>query len=101
MATWDPQYDLNGDGVIDQADVDLITAHFNCRTGDACYVAAYDFNGDGVISLPDIVALEAHFGATAPGVTPPVGGLPMPVMLAIGAGLVAVVVVGYKGRMTH
>ena len=63
---WDPRFDVNGDGVIDMIDLQLVAAHFMVRRGDSRYVAAYDFNADGIINLKDLVLMAQHYGATAP-----------------------------------
>ncbi len=51
------QGDVNGDGVVDQADLDLVTAAFGTREGDPLFDPQADLNGDGVIGLEDIQAL--------------------------------------------
>lgn len=49
--------DANGDGVVDQADLDLMTAAFGGRQGDPLFVPEADLDGDGVIGLEDLQAL--------------------------------------------
>lgn len=49
--------DFNGDGVIDQEDVDLLTSKFS-----APYDPIYDLNDDGVIDLDDYAILNARWG---------------------------------------
>lgn len=49
--------DLNADGVIDQKDLDLLTAAFGSSQGDPRFVPEADFDGDGVIGLNDLQTL--------------------------------------------
>jgi hypothetical protein len=49
--------DVNGDGVVDQADLDLMTAAFGSRQGDPLFVPEAELDGDGVIGLEDLQAL--------------------------------------------
>ncbi len=49
--------DVNGDGVVDQADLDLASAAFGSSQGDSLYVSAADLNADGVIGLDDLRTL--------------------------------------------
>jgi len=49
--------DVNGDVVVDQADLDLMTAAFGSRQGDPLFVPEADLDGDGVIGLEDLQAL--------------------------------------------
>lgn len=92
----DPQYDLNGDGVVDEADADqLIEIELYTRRGDAnqdyavtirdlADLATYfgqdaarwrkgDFNGDLVVSMADLQLLATYFDFRRPYV---VGGDP-------------------------
>lgn len=46
--------DLDGSGIVDATDLQLIADSWLCQTGDACYDADYDFNGNGVIELLDM-----------------------------------------------
>ncbi len=49
--------DLNEDGVVDSADLDILTAAFGTRAGEPNFIEAADLNGDGVIGLADAQAL--------------------------------------------
>jgi hypothetical protein len=53
--------DLNGDGVINMADVILIATVFNTISGDSKYVPEYDLNGDGAINMVDVIAIASKF----------------------------------------
>ena len=62
----DCPWDLNGDGVVDDADVKWLEDHWGpCTPG-----SKGDFNGDGTIDVSDIIILQQHLGP-CPGVTPP------------------------------
>ena len=50
--------DINGDGVIDNADDAVIHEVFGAEEGDDDYIAAADLNGDGIIATADIAALQ-------------------------------------------
>jgi hypothetical protein len=49
--------DVNGDGVIDQADLDLASAAFGRSQEDPLFVPAADLNEDGVVGLDDLRTL--------------------------------------------
>lgn len=62
----DCPWDLNGDGVVDDADKQWLTNNFGtCTPG-----SKGDFNGDGVIDINDLIILGQHYGP-CPVVTPP------------------------------
>lgn len=54
--------DVNGDGVIDQKDLDLVRAAFGSKPGDPNYNPAYDLNHDGVIDVRDIAKVSGNYG---------------------------------------
>lgn len=56
--------DTNGNGVVDENDVQPIIAHFGARSGQAGYVASVDANGDGVIDELDLFTVGRNFGKT-------------------------------------
>lgn len=45
--------DINGDGITDGADVEIIQAALGTVAGEEGYVAAADLNGDGTVSTID------------------------------------------------
>ena len=49
--------DCNGDGVVDQADVDLAAGAQNTEVGDEGYIAAADMDGNGSVSSKDLIAI--------------------------------------------
>ncbi|KNY26650.1 sugar-binding protein [Pseudobacteroides cellulosolvens] len=53
--------DLNGDRVINMADVILMAQTFNSVAGDGKYKAAYDLNSDGAINMSDVIAIASNF----------------------------------------
>lgn len=57
--------DANYDGVIDQADADLVSAAMNSMPGDAHWNPDCDFNGDGIVDVYDAATINANWGDTA------------------------------------
>lgn len=53
--------DLNGDGVINMVDVNIMAKSFNSAKGDSRYVESRDLNGDGAVNMHDIVIIAARF----------------------------------------
>ncbi len=58
--------DINGDGVVDLADLSILLASYNLCEGDAGYIVAADLDGDGCVGLSDLSILLANYGATCP-----------------------------------
>ena len=56
-----PEYDVNNDGVIDQKDLDIITANYGSY-GEPGWIPA-DVNKDGKINYLDVSAVVSHIGA--------------------------------------
>ncbi|MDP4179959.1 MAG: cellulose binding domain-containing protein [Bacillota bacterium] len=56
--------DLNGDKVINMADVILMASAFNAVSGDEKYKSAYDLNSDGAINMSDVIIIAAKFNTT-------------------------------------
>lgn len=89
---YDARYDLNGDGVIDQADAEIVLALVGTSVGDPRYDPRMDFNGNGAITLADVGAVTLLFGARRDA-----DSLPMPLILG-GAGLLLLVLVAGRAR---
>ena len=49
--------DVDADGAVTQADLDLLTAAFGLEEGDPGFLSEADLTGDGIIGLDDIQAL--------------------------------------------
>jgi hypothetical protein len=49
--------DVDGDGAVTQADLDLLTAAFGLEDGDPDFPPEADLTGDGIIGLDDIQVL--------------------------------------------
>jgi uncharacterized membrane protein len=71
--------DLNGDGVVDLADINIINNDAKC--GPACYDPRADIDADGIINISD-VAVAAFFN-TAPVFMPDFSLSPTPASLTI------------------
>jgi len=56
--------DVNGDGVIDQKDLDILQALFNTTKASSNWNPRADLNGDGIIDLQDFFICTQHQGLT-------------------------------------
>ncbi|MBI4332772.1 MAG: SBBP repeat-containing protein [Chloroflexi bacterium] len=56
--------DVNRDGRVDAADLNLLMASFNKRAGDAGFDPNADFNGDGIVDVFDLATIGLNFGRT-------------------------------------
>jgi hypothetical protein len=54
--------DVNGDGIIDQKDMDLLKSAYGAKKGEARYNEVYDLNHDGVIDTKDLAILGRSYG---------------------------------------
>ncbi|XAM00624.1 PEP-CTERM sorting domain-containing protein [Phycisphaeraceae bacterium D3-23] len=69
--------DLNQDGFVGAADLDLLLAHWG-ESALAFDYAAGDASGDGLVGQADLAIVQANFGAGTPG-----GNVPEPGSLAL------------------
>lgn len=53
--------DLNGDKVINMADIIILASSFNAVRGDDKYVETSDLNKDGTINMADVIIIAAKF----------------------------------------
>ena len=60
--------DVNGDGVVNCLDLELVQAAFGTKTGQAAFNPAADVNHDGVVNVLDLsyVARMVPAGTTCP-----------------------------------
>jgi len=56
--------DVNNDGVVDVADIQLVASRWRTSQGEPNYVPAYDLDGDGDIDIVDIMRVSSHWGQT-------------------------------------
>ena len=56
------EYDLNGDGCVNAADVDVLAAAFGSQVGDPNYDLRCDFNTDGLVDGTDYNLWRPHLG---------------------------------------
>ncbi|MBI4334566.1 MAG: SBBP repeat-containing protein [Chloroflexi bacterium] len=56
--------DVNRDGVVNLADLHLVAASLNKRSGDPGFNADADINNDGIADIYDLATVGAHFGLT-------------------------------------
>lgn len=50
--------DIDNNGIINQADLDLVSSKYNVLRGQAAYEARYDLNNDGIIDIYDITIVS-------------------------------------------
>ncbi len=50
-------WDVNGDGVVDQSDLDQVVQNMG-----PCEGCPEDVNGDGMVNGQDVAAVATHFG---------------------------------------
>lgn len=55
--------DVDGNGTVDQADLNAASADYGCSTGQSCYNPRYDLNADGIINIVDIATIAIVFNA--------------------------------------
>ena len=60
---WRKLGDVNGDGVIDQSDLDLINLALGTVAGDPNWNPDADLNGDGAVDIYDVVVCTNHLGS--------------------------------------
>jgi hypothetical protein len=58
--------DLNGDGVVDLADLAALLASYGCCNDEPCYEPAADLDSSGCVDLADLAALLAVYGTDCP-----------------------------------
>ncbi len=56
--------DINADGIVNQADANIISAAFQCSIGSTCYNAQADLNADGIVNIYDLYLYGQYSGAT-------------------------------------
>jgi len=56
--------DINGDGVIDDADADIFMKSFLAKRGDPNYNPLCDFNKNGEVDINDLFTLINNYGLT-------------------------------------
>ncbi|HIE26346.1 TPA: hypothetical protein EYP66_03580 [Candidatus Poribacteria bacterium] len=65
-----PAYDVNKDGVVDIADIDIVSAHFGESVADSL-TPNPDADGSGTVDISDLALIGKHFGEiTAPAAAP-------------------------------
>jgi hypothetical protein len=69
------RWDLNLDGRVDMADVNIVAKAMGSRPGDAKWNLEADVDCDGAVSQTDLVEVATNFGKTAPQWPLPKGSL--------------------------
>jgi hypothetical protein len=66
-----PNYDLNGDGVVNQKDIDILTTYMGTFVNPADPVSVQaDFNEDGIIDMSEVSELVAYINDHPPETKP-------------------------------
>ena len=73
--------DLNGDGSVNSADLDIVRANWGQTVSDP---SGGDFNGDGIVNSGDLDAVRANWGAVAAASVPEPGVLVLLVLGVVG-----------------
>jgi len=58
--------DLNGDLMVNLADLSILRSAYGATSGDASFIPDADLNGDGIINLGDLAIMRSQYGR-APG----------------------------------
>jgi len=67
IAGWSPCVgDIDGDRIVDLADLSLLLASYGLCAGDPGFSGAADLDGDGCVTLADLATLLAHYGQSCP-----------------------------------
>lgn len=66
-ASYEPKFDINNDGRIDELDLSVVNSALGSVVGDPNYIAAADFNNDGAVDNQDLELFQQHFGAVSLG----------------------------------
>jgi hypothetical protein len=66
-ATYEPKFDVNNDGRIDELDLSVVNKALGSIQGEPNYIAAVDFNNDGKVDQEDMDLFQTHFGAVSLG----------------------------------
>ena len=56
--------DINANGVVDQPDMNSVSAAFGCNTGQYCYNPKADLNADGTVDIVDLSLVGSYFSVT-------------------------------------
>jgi hypothetical protein len=56
--------DLDGNGIIDIADVTIVALAFYSEPGDSLWNPIADLDGNNIIDIVDITMVAIHFGQT-------------------------------------
>lgn len=67
FGVYDPKYDLNSDGCINQQDLAIFQAAFGSVVGQPNYNLAADFNNDGAVNAADQTEFQQVFGTCSSG----------------------------------
>lgn len=57
--------DINNDGIVNLADLNIASAAFGCSIGQQCYNPKADVNADGKVDISDIATMAANYLAPA------------------------------------
>lgn len=62
-SAYDGEFDYNGDGSVDQADLDILSDHLGLAVADDAYYARFDHDGDGFVGGTDLLLAQAAVAA--------------------------------------
>ncbi len=57
--------DINNDGIVNTADLNIASASFGCSLGQQCYNPRADINADGIVDISDLATMAINYLAPA------------------------------------
>src|SRR5207247_7785575 len=56
--------DINNDGIVNTADLNIASASFGCSLGQQCYNPRADINADGIVDISDLASMAIDLKST-------------------------------------
>lgn len=62
-SNWNPDADVNNDGVVDDEDLDILMNAYGSTPGDPNWDPRADINGDGIVDISDLLIVAQAYGS--------------------------------------